>query len=115
MNSLIPICSKTCQIETEACLLNPQQLLELYGFEGPHTVEKIKIITEEGEKWRIFLEEDGLCTGLIAWNDVGVEKYKLLDLHLILGHNLTIMPWQKLIFKSNTECGKYLTFIRPKN
>ncbi|AXQ15852.1 hypothetical protein KE622_12630 [Shewanella algae] len=112
MIAYVPITSIRGKSEKEAFLLHPGLLRQWYGLEGPLTLAKSYFEVKENEPWFIVLDDNGAQTVIISWQDERYENTKFVDITKILGHELVVMPWQKLILRKNSICESYISFIR---
>lgn len=96
-------------------MINASQLTEWHGMAPPHTIAKTQITVDKSDKWFIYLEDNGQRSLLASWKDERVCRSSAVDLVAILGHRLTVMPWQKVIFKTDSICCNYLTFLEQSS
>lgn len=111
MQSLIPCTSRSGRNSHECILVNPNELRCSYGFSGPYQVAKTCISVEPSENWSILLEDGPNRVCLLCSSDVDCTKKPIIDVVSVLGHALTLSPWQKLYFHTSGYSGVYVTYL----
>lgn len=99
----------------ELVLLDSKWLSYHRNIEGPFTIAKTKFSIDEGAQWTAFLGDGSGWTVLLSSDDIEpvTSPINIID---ILGHKLTLMPWQSLIVRSEgitSQSG--ICFIEPLN
>lgn len=111
MSALIPIPSTSCDNENAICLLDPAQLFSRYGIDGLTTIVQVKVWIEAGDDWWIGLEEEGSRATLLDPTYYAVEQTGTIDVIATLGHQITILPGQRLIFQSDSWARPCISYI----
>lgn len=111
MQTLIPCTSRSGRSSHESILVNPNELQSWYGFSGPYQIAKTCIAVDPAEEWTILLEDGPSRVCLLCSSDVDCTVMPVVDLVAILGHGVTLSPWQKLYFRTNGVSGVYVTFL----
>lgn len=102
MKSLAPVPAH-CRNNKELVLIDPEHLNCRTGFpQKAICVGKTYIVSEFSSAWTLFIEEYGVKTCLLRSGECE-DVHMYLDIVKALGHNLLIMPWQKLIFESEVD------------
>lgn len=86
-------------------LVDISRLSFLYGVphDRPVSVSKTALHGDFTDGWCFYLEEVGTRTALIKSSDTD-HNSKAIDLIELLGHGLTVMPSQKLVFACTGDC-----------
>lgn len=111
MRSLIPCTSKSGRNNNESILLNPNELMSWYGFNGPYHIAKTCIPVEPSEEWSILLDDGQHRVCLLCSSNIDCAKTPVVDLVAALGHGITLCSWQKLYFCTNGYIGIYVTYL----
>ena len=88
-------------------LIDVGRLAFLYGIgnERPVVVTKTSLQGDFSDGWCWYLEEFGTRTTLLKSADVDISPdAETVDLIALLGHGLTLMPQQKLVFACPRCC-----------
>ncbi len=111
MQSLIPCISRSGRNSQECVLVNPDELQSWYGFAGPYQIAKTCISVEPTEDWSIVLEDGANRVCLLRSSNIDCTETPMIDLVAILGHGVTLSPWQKLYFRTSGYIGVYVTYL----
>ncbi len=113
MLNLTPIPAYRSRNAGELVLLDPSRLSEWFGLENkqPKIVCKTTISGDFSAGWSLFIQENGSNTRLTGADFGSEDDTTPLDVIAILGHNLSIMSWQKLIFRCNSGLCDGLSYI----
>lgn len=94
-------------------LIDICRLAYSYGLanDRPVVVTKTSLSGDFSDGWCCYIEEFGTRTILLKSADTDISpKSEHIDLIELLGHGLTVMPQQKLIFACPSRC-EGVTFI----
>lgn len=99
----------------ELVLLDSKWLSFHRSIEGPITIAKTRFSIDDGVQWVALLGDGSRWTMLISSDEIETitSPINIID---ILGHKLTVMPWQSLIVRSEgitSQSG--ICFIEPLN
>lgn len=113
MLNLTPIPAYRSRAEGELVMLDPSRLYEWFGLENkqPKIVCKTTISGDFSAGWSLFIQENGSYTWLTGADFGTGEDTTPLDVIAILGHNLSIMSWQKLVFRCNSGVCDGVSYI----
>lgn len=111
MQSLIPCTSRSGRNNHECILVNPNELQSWYGFSGPYQIAKTCISVEPSDDWSFVLEDGPSRVCLLCSADVDCTEMSIVDIVAILGHAVTLSPWQKLYFHTSGYSGVYVTYL----
>lgn len=110
MQSLIPIPSDQINQFTEM-LIDPNRLLHQYGFCGGFRVLKTEIFTSCKE-WEVQIVTGHSVRTIFSSDQIEKNSCsKPFDLAKLLGHGVSIMPWQKLQVRFNNGSGLAISYI----
>ena len=110
MQSLIPIPSDSVDKNTEM-LVDPKKMACLYGYNGVFKILKTEIYTS-CKDWDVQLVTDGNARTIFSSSQLGKAKCcEPFNLPKLIGHGLSIMPWQKLRIKFNEGSGSAISYI----
>lgn len=113
MQTYIPVPAFSGKSSNEIVLLDPVLLAAWHGVDKtvPKIICKTAIYGNHAAGWSLYLQENGCYEWLIG-SDVAGSSSGALDVIAILGHNLCLMPWQKLIFCSEGQACTAVSYIR---
>ncbi len=99
LSALVALPNAPCNDPNELILLDSKWLSFNRNIEGPFTIAKTKFMVEEGAEWTAFLGDGSKWTVLLS-SDESESIESPINIIEILGHKLTVMPWQSLIVRS---------------
>jgi len=111
MQSLIPIPSDQINQFT-VMLIDPNRLLHQYGFNGGFRVLKTEIFTSCKE-WEVQIVTGHSARAIFSSDQIGKNNKcsSPFNLAKLLGHGISIMPWQKLQVRFNNGYGSAISYI----
>ncbi|MBU1309181.1 MAG: hypothetical protein KJ930_17890 [Gammaproteobacteria bacterium] len=112
MQTLIPVPAFLGKSNNEIVLLDPARLKDWQGVDRtlPKILCKTAIYGNHSAGWSLYLQENGCYEWLIGSDVVGSSS-GALDMIALLGHNLCLMPWQKLVFCSEGLACTAISYI----
>jgi len=113
MQTLIPVPAFSGKSNNEIVLLDPARLADWHGVDKTllKVICKTAIYGNHAAGWSLYLHENGCYEWLIG-SDITGSSSGALDVIALLGHNLCLMPWQKLIFCNEDGACTAISYIR---
>jgi len=113
MISYIPVVSQLTNSQHDACLVDPKALKKKYDLKGTVVVSKAEVFPLACDSWWFTIEDDG--KQVVLYKHIpGYKCPSVVDVIQILGHQLTLLPKQKLLFHTDGELEQSVTFITIK-
>ncbi|WP_397472618.1 hypothetical protein [Rheinheimera sp.] len=107
MQTLTAISAYQTKQQNEIVLIDSGRLADWYGLnrDTPKVVCKTSINGSLTAGWNLYIQENNQYIWLLGAQATD-QKIDALDVIPLLGHNLLLMPWQKLVFCCKGEyCG----------
>lgn len=114
--SLIALPLPPSDKQNELVLLDPQWLAFQRNLYGPFRIAKTRIFIEAGQKWSALMKDGKRCDSLVDSDDIE-PVLSPIDLISLLGHRISVMPWQSLVIRvEGSNISKNgMTFIEDIN
>ena len=110
MTSYIPVISTLSNNLHDACLIDSSALIEKHKMKGSIVVVKAGVYVTPSDKW-CFSIEDFESQVIILEHCPGFKTPSFVDIIQLLGHNLTLLPKQKLLFHTEGEVEQSVSYI----
>lgn len=111
MNSYIPVISEILDTQHDACLVDAEKLLENYEQNGSVIVSKAIVYPLACEKWWFSIEDNNQQQVVIMEHCPGFKCPNTVDIIEIIGHELTLLPGQKLLFHTDGDIEQTVSYI----
>lgn len=113
MQAFIPIPAYQLKSFREIVLIDPVRLHEWFGLhqQSPKVLCKTVIHGDLAAGWSLYVQENNSYTWLAGADASEGQELDSLDVIATIGHNLAIMPWQKLVFVCKGETCSGVSYI----
>ena len=110
MSSYIPVISEIFDTQHDACLVDAEKLLEYHELDGAIIVSKAVVYTLSCDDWWFSIEDNGQQVVIIE-HCSGFKCPDSVDIVEMLGHELTLLPGQKLLFHTDGNIEQTVSFV----
>ena len=110
MNAFIPIVSQLLDNKHDSCLVDPKILQKKHNLDGPVIIAKTEVYADTRMKWW-FAIEDGGAQVILYSHSPCFKSPSIVDIIELLGHKLTLLPNQRLLFHTDGELEQSVTYI----
>ncbi len=110
MNSYIPVISEVLDTKHDSCLVDAKKVLKNKRLNGFVVVSKAEVYPLACEKWW-FSIEDNKEKVVIVEHCPGFKCSDTVDIIEILGHELTLLPEQRLLFHTDGKMEQTVSYI----
>lgn len=111
MNSYIPVISKVLDSKHDSCLVDAEKILKTHSLNSLIIVSKSQVYPLSDDRWWFSIEEDNE-QAIIVEHCPGVKRPDTVELIEILGHELTLLPGQKLLFHTDGNIEQTVSYIK---
>ena len=114
MNSYIPVISNVFDTQHDACLVDAEKILNNHHLKGSVNVCKAEVYAFANLKWWFSIEDKNEQV-VILEHCPGFKCSDTVDIIEILGHELTLLPGQKLLFHTDGDIEQTVSYVEIKN
>ena len=111
MNSYIPVISKVLDTNHDSCLVDAEKLLKNHNLNRAIIISKAEVYPLACYKWWFSIEDSNEQV-VIVEHCPGFKCSDTVDLIEILGHELTLLPSQKLLFHTEGNIEQTISYIK---
>ena len=111
MNSYIPVISEVLDTKHDSCLVDAKKLLKNKKLNGYVIISKAEVYPLACEKWW-FSIEDNKERVIIVEHCPGFKCPNTVDIIELLGHELTLLSGQKLLFHTDGDIEQTVSYIK---